>query len=657
MVHRSVVSSIPIRRIAQFAALLAGLLLPGLLRAQTTASLTPASFNFGNQVENTTSSAEVFTLKNTGAHQLTGISISITGAFAQTHTCGTTLNSGKTCTISVTFTPTGTGTFSGTLKATDSATNSPQTASLSGNGINKPIPASFFSMDVNQNNATTDPWPGTGAASSFSFSVFRTLGSSLKWADVYDCTNKAYYFDENPTSNRLYTWANLSANQKMMFTAYYTPNCLVASAYQGDTTCAFSTQKAGCDLPGDIFTSTSCGTLGTIDDCTWATFISHLATYMNTNFPGQLGYIEVWNEPNVGSECNGNTGNCTQAALAQMVKDANTYGKGVISTVQIISPAVTAKSSGDCTVTAETVGTYLNGLFSQTPAIATYADYIGFHGYVDIPALETGGSGKPDPAVGGACENDLINNPTDGVRFYASQYTSKPLFDTEDSWGANCTGTGCLYLPDSWINGLTQTSSTAQIIAEQAAFTGQDYLIHATNALCPSTFTTCNPVAGFSWYGWDFDNQSTDPGSTGQFWDQWTNIFTSGPGFTAAGTAYKILYSWLDGASPVGPCSSTTGKPVGIWTCNFYGSGTSASLAVWDNSQSCVGTTTTPCTFSTYSFPANTYTEWRDLYGNTTQLSGATSVSIGLVPILLDNGTVPAAPAASTEVSAEQDSQ
>jgi len=138
MVHRSVVSSIPIRRIAQFAALLAGLLLPGLLRAQTTASLTPASFNFGNQVENTTSSAEVFTLKNTGAHQLTGISISITGAFAQTHTCGTTLNSGKTCTISVTFTPHSVGSVSQRMNIQDVDPTSPQVVTLGGTGLAAP---------------------------------------------------------------------------------------------------------------------------------------------------------------------------------------------------------------------------------------------------------------------------------------------------------------------------------------------------------------------------------------------------------------------------------------------------------------------------------------------------------------------------------------
>jgi len=620
--------------------------------------LSPGSLAFGNQVVNTSSAAQVITVTNNETTSITVSSITTPTGFSQTNNC-TTLAGGGTCMINVTFSPTAVTTYSGNLTITDNAASgSTQTVPLSGTGINTPIPASFFAMDINQNNSN-DPWPGTTGtrASSVIFNTYRTLGSGIKWADVYDCTNLAYYFDEDPTNtggkNHLYTWATLSAKQQMMFTAYYTPKCLLPTQYQSDTSCAFSSQPGGCDLPGDVLTSTSCPGFGTIVDCTWVTFISHLTTYMNTYFPGQLGYIEVWNEPNVPSECNGNTGNCTQASLAQMVKDANTTAKGIISGVQIISPAVTAvkPSSGDCTGTAATIASYLNGLLNQTPAVATYADIIGFHGYVEIPTLNTAGSGKPDPAVGASCENDLINNPTDGVRYYVSQYTTtKPIYDTEGSWGANCTGTNCTYLPDSWINGLTQTSSPQQVAAEQAAFTGQFYLIQASNTLCPSIDSTCNPMAGLSWYGWDFDNQGTDPGSTGQFWDQWTTI----PGLTPAGTAYTILYSWLEGASPNGVCAST-GSATGVWTCYFSGSGTSASLAVWDNSQSCVGTGSSPCTFSSYNFPANTYTEWRDLYtGAATQLNGATSVNIGLVPILLDNGTVPGAHTAGAKTASNK---
>jgi hypothetical protein len=102
--------------------------------ATGTVTLTPASFTFW-ETKVGDNSAHKFTLKNSLPATLNGISYSTTGPFAvSTSTCGTTLDSGKNCTISVTFSPTETGTATGTLTVTDSASNSPQTVSLSGTG-------------------------------------------------------------------------------------------------------------------------------------------------------------------------------------------------------------------------------------------------------------------------------------------------------------------------------------------------------------------------------------------------------------------------------------------------------------------------------------------------------------------------------------------
>ena len=101
--------------------------------AQTT--LTPTSLAFGDVKIGTTSAAKKVTLKNNLPTTLTGISYSTAAPFAvSTSTCGTTLASKTSCTISVTFSPTTIGPASGTLNVTDSANNSPQTVSLSGTG-------------------------------------------------------------------------------------------------------------------------------------------------------------------------------------------------------------------------------------------------------------------------------------------------------------------------------------------------------------------------------------------------------------------------------------------------------------------------------------------------------------------------------------------
>ena len=100
-------------------------------------TLSTTSMKFGNQAVGTTSAVKKATLTNTGTATLDITSIAITGPFAQTNNCGSTVLAGKKCTISVTFSPTSTGTFTGTVTITDNATNSPQTISLSGNGVTR----------------------------------------------------------------------------------------------------------------------------------------------------------------------------------------------------------------------------------------------------------------------------------------------------------------------------------------------------------------------------------------------------------------------------------------------------------------------------------------------------------------------------------------
>ncbi len=99
-------------------------------------TFTPTSLNMGNQALNTTSAAKTVTLKNTGTATL-----NISGVVPSTHfavsssTCGSTLAVGKTCKVSVTFTPTTPGKVTGTLTVTDNAAGSPQSVPLTGVGV------------------------------------------------------------------------------------------------------------------------------------------------------------------------------------------------------------------------------------------------------------------------------------------------------------------------------------------------------------------------------------------------------------------------------------------------------------------------------------------------------------------------------------------
>ncbi len=108
------------------------------------AALMPSSLTFPDQIVGTTSASQDLTLTNNGGAPLVTASITVSGDFqrvsAGTGDCGTapTLAPNSSCTIRVTFAPTAVGTRNGTVTVNDNAANTPQTASLSGNGVPPP---------------------------------------------------------------------------------------------------------------------------------------------------------------------------------------------------------------------------------------------------------------------------------------------------------------------------------------------------------------------------------------------------------------------------------------------------------------------------------------------------------------------------------------
>jgi len=101
---------------------------------QSTPELSPSSLAFGPEVVSATSAAQQVTLTNGGGSALTISSVTTSGDFTQTNTCGTSISAATSCTISITFAPTQGGSRTGTLTVSDSALGSPHTVALSGTG-------------------------------------------------------------------------------------------------------------------------------------------------------------------------------------------------------------------------------------------------------------------------------------------------------------------------------------------------------------------------------------------------------------------------------------------------------------------------------------------------------------------------------------------
>jgi large repetitive protein len=131
--------------------LLASVSLTGTGVAQTT--LMPATLAFGNQEVNVASAAKTATFKNNQPGPVTISSITISGGtapgdYAMSGNCPIspdTLAAGKSCSITVTLTPSGTGSRTATLTVTHNAPTSPQTVSLTGTGV-EPVTLSASSL-------------------------------------------------------------------------------------------------------------------------------------------------------------------------------------------------------------------------------------------------------------------------------------------------------------------------------------------------------------------------------------------------------------------------------------------------------------------------------------------------------------------------------
>jgi Cep192 domain 4/Beta-propeller repeat len=96
-------------------------------------SLSASSLDFGSVAVGSTSTQTV-TLTNPAQSPLDISSIRAGGDYSETNTCGSVVNAGASCALSVSFTPSAPGTSVGTMTITDTGLGSPQTITLTGTG-------------------------------------------------------------------------------------------------------------------------------------------------------------------------------------------------------------------------------------------------------------------------------------------------------------------------------------------------------------------------------------------------------------------------------------------------------------------------------------------------------------------------------------------
>jgi hypothetical protein len=376
------------------------------------------------------------------------------------------------------------------------------------------IPGNYFGMEVLNFEGLTP---------SFSFGTARTWDAypALDWAD------------QNPSSG-VYNFASLEA-------------FLARSQASGrDVIYTFGrTPQWASSQP------TKTGTYG-VGQCAPPTNLQNWTNFVQavvTQAAGRIKYWEMWDEPNDPNFYCG-----TIPTLVTMVQQAAQIIKSIDPTAQIVTPPVDGGSPLNGTPSLTWLGSFLND------GGAGAIDVVSFHGY-------TGGNAE---AIVPMISQYKQLMQTDGVG-------SKPLWDTEGSWGAS------------------MANSTA---AYQIGFVGKDYLLHWSSG-----------VSRFVWYAYD--------GAA------WGGMYTTATGPSGAATAYAQVYQWLEGAVMSSSCAQSAAK---VFTCGLSRVGYSAE-AVW-----------IPNSTATFTVPSQ-FVEYRDLSGVIHPITTGT-ITIGDEPILLETSNL-----------------
>ena len=377
-------------------------------------------------------------------------------------------------------------------------------------------PGTYFGM--HETDSAVNGWPSVAFGTYRAWNAYPLVG----WADIN-------------TSPGVYNWTNLdnlvslsrSHGVDVLYTFGRTP------------TWASSNPTGYCKYnpPGSCYPPAS--------QQDWKNFVAAITT----RYAGQIKYWEMWNEPNAINLWAGTT--------EQMVTMAqNAY------------PIITASSSAAVVLSPAPQGTSAYKWMAEYLAAGAtpYADAIAFHGYL---ASTNGVSNPPEGIVA------LVRNMKSVMGQYGIE--SKPLWDTEHSWGANTD------LPDQ---------------NQQSAWLARHVILSWSNG-----------VARSIWYLWDSPN-------IGTLWDKTSGIHKPG-------VAYGQVYKWLVGATLNTPCSIGSNY---TWTCVLTTSTGEPEEVIW-NSVTSVSETV-----------PGQYSQYRDLSGNVYAVPSTQSIMAGANPLLLQTG-------------------
>ena len=165
--------------------------------------------------------------------------------------------------------------------------------------------------------------------------------------------------------------------------------------------------------------------------------------------------------------------------------------------------------------------------------------------------------------------------------------------------------------------------TNAPWVNTETNFDGNNFAGSDPSFTCPSAQYSADDCTG-QIVRWQLLHASA--GASSLIWFKWYETIGSTPQFE---TAYYYMMQYIEGGNFTAPCSSTSDNSGNqIWSCPFIEANGRNALFLW------VVTPVEGDTIS-YTLPAG-YTDYKDMAGNTTAISGA-SINIGPIPAMLEH--------------------
>ncbi len=249
----------------------------------TDVGMSPNSLNFGSRTVGTTTGPWSTTVTNGLSTTLTINSMTVAGDYKiASTTCGGTLASKASCTISVTFTPTNTGTRNGSVTLSDSAPDSPHILSLYGSGtasgVTVVLSPTSASLGVSQNQQFTATVTGsTNTAVTWSVDGVAAPGNST----VGTITTAGLYTAPASAGTHTVKATSQADNSKSASAVVTVTNGVAVSIAPASVTLAPSAQQQFTDtVSGTSNTAVTWSVDGTVGGSSAAGTISSSGLYL-----------------------------------------------------------------------------------------------------------------------------------------------------------------------------------------------------------------------------------------------------------------------------------------------------------------------------------------------------------------------------------------